>query len=131
MFKGKYVLISMEELREKISNYLKVDFILNNDESVDNDSFDNSCNLTLEIKKSDLLDGEVINIVSSIVGDNKRLIEDLTFESEYVEKIVLDMTECTYMLKILFEIDENIVFDDEVMFVNEDKDIYLFYVNVN
>lgn len=128
MFKGKYVLISMNELKEKISDYLKVNYNLvnNNDDSVDN-----SCNMILEIEKSDIVCEDIKTLISKIVGEDVHLIDDLVFNFKHADKIVLDMTKCTYMFKKLFEINENISFDDEVMLANEDEDIYLFYLDLN
>ena len=131
MFKGKYVLVSVNELKWRILDYLKVNYsLVTNNESLDEDTTDESSNMILEIKKSDIICDDIKKFTAQIVGQDKHLIDDLTFDFEYKEKLAFNMTECTYMLKKIFEIDENISFDD-VMFTNEDEDIYLFYVDLN
>lgn len=123
MFKGKYVLISMNELKWKISDYLKV----NNALIIDSES----SNILLEIEKSDIIGNDIKEFTARMVGEDTHLINDLTFDFEYSEKLVFNITECTYMFKKIFEIDENISFDDEVMFINDNEDIYMFYVDLN
>lgn len=113
MFKGKYVLLPYEELKEKISKYLEIDFELYK-----------SSDLLLNINKNSIK-GDLDSTLSEIVGENKNLIDDIDTTKD---DILLNITECSYMLQKIFYIEERVIFDSEALFVNNAEDIYLFYV---
>lgn len=124
MFKGKYVLISISELQRKLSDYLNIECNLKK-------SNDCSSNMLLEIKKADIISNDIKTFLGKIVGPAEHFIEDLIFDLDSKDNLLFDMTECTFVLRKVLEINEKVAFDDEVVLTNEDKDVYLFYVDLN
>lgn len=113
MFKGKYVLLSINELKEKLSCYLGLDFELND-----------SCDLLFSIQKSNIKT-DITNFLAKIVGNNKNLIEDINIEGDCIS---LNMRECSYMLSEIFDFDNAVAFDEETLIVNDGEYVYLFYI---
>lgn len=112
MYKGKYVLLSKEELNENISHYLGLDFELND-----------SCDLLLTIEKSDIKT-DINSFVAKLVGNKKNLIDDINTEED---SISVNMRECSYMLSEILDFNNIVTFDEEALITNDGEYIYLFY----
>lgn len=112
MYKGNYVLLPINELRERIKSILKIDFTL--------------CNLsvlTLIIEKSDM-SLDTTKTLSKVVGENSDISKNIDKSAKNVR---FNMRECSPLLSKALEIKTTVIFDDETILVNDDKDVYLFY----
>lgn len=112
MFKGKYVLLSVKELKEKISYHLGLDFELNG-----------SCDLLLTVQKSNIKI-DTNSFIAKLVGNKKNLIDDINTEED---SISVNMRECSYMLSEILDFNNIVIFDEEALITNDGEYIYLFY----
>lgn len=112
MYKGNYILLSKEELKNKIFDYLNTSFELNNDSI-----------LEICIEKNNI-NTPINNLLQKIVGENKNSIEDINTTNNFIS---INARECSYMLSKIFELNKLAIFDEETLSVNNFEDIYLFY----
>lgn len=127
MFKGLYVLLPVAELKDKISKYLDTDgFTLDISNQRDEDIIIENTGLILRFPKKD--ENKTLELLKKIIGeDNEYSLEQLLWAYEDKPVISLIITECSFMLSQIFDIQEKVIFDDEAMFANEDEDVYLYY----
>lgn len=126
MFKGKYILTSVEELKEKVLNYItetNVRIISYNETHEENNK-----DILIQLENIDKIN--IHEVLKKIVGEEQHLIDDLTFDLKHndYKYIVLNPTECSYMFTKIFDLDENNTFDEGVLYDNDGLDVYLFYI---
>ena len=130
MYKGKYVLVSYSELKQLIESYLNINVDLVERCDIEYDLLDSCVNFFVQIKTKDLNQNKFNEILELITDDfmDNSLVESFY---EYKDTIIFDMHECSNMLRKLFCIKEKIEFDNEVVFLNYNEDIILFYQDIN
>lgn len=126
MYKGKHICVSMIKLEEKISNYLDVDFKLITSKEI-KDDVQEIVSVFLEIEKTDIKDIQIKELISKIIGKDKNLLEESIFNIENRNKLIFNLTDCSFMLGNIFEIKDDVIFNSEGIITNEDKKIYLIY----
>lgn len=119
MYKGKYVIVSIEELKNLITKYIG-----NEDVNLNCCTENENQYLTIMIDSQKVTKETLIKIV----GENSSMLDEYMSESQYSDVVHINTTEAGHMFKKIFEIKENVYFDDECLYTNDDKDVYLFYV---
>lgn len=126
MIKVKYVLLPMDELKRKISKYIGTDdYNLKMEGQEDENAIiKNNCGLILSIPKKEK-EKTLVLLKKITNSDNQYLTNDIDWNCEF--DIILNMTDCSYMLSKIFDITEKVSFYDEAILVNKDKNVYLYY----
>lgn len=123
MFKGKYILSPIHELKRDISNYLNIDCDLIYGNENESDTF------MLVVQKSKLGNVKIEDIIWKIVGNKEELIRE-SLKNEVDGVFNFNMQQCSFMLCTIFNIN-SAIFDTEIMFSDSEEYIYLFYVDTN
>ena len=119
MYKGKYVIVSIEELKNLISKYT------NNKDIKLNCCYENESQyLTIVIDSKNITK----ELLIKIVGKDSSMLDEYIDESKYSDEIHINTTEAGYMFKEIFSIKEDVYFDDECLYTNNNEDVYLFYI---
>lgn len=119
MYKGKYVIVSIEELKNLISKYT------NNKDIKLNYCYENESQyLTIVIDSKNITK----ELLIKIVGKDSSMLDEYIDESKYSDEIHINTTEAGYMFKEIFSIKEDVYFDDECLYTNNNEDVYLFYI---
>lgn len=128
MHKGKYILISKNELVESISANLNIKFDLI---TIPNkkDTDEKLSSLILGIYKIDVEKEHFEKALKKIAGNNLEIYSKYKSYFEKENKVNIDMKDCSHMFKTIFNINEKVVFNNEVIALNNEKELLLFYSN--
>ena len=120
MENGKYILLSVKELKEKVSSYLNINFEFITEKTEDNI-------MLLRITRLDIEKIDTLKLFLRLYGENGHQVVKFLSDYPYVKDVCFSMSECSCMLKNIFKINEDITFGDETFFTNNGEKIYLFY----
>lgn len=124
MYKGKYILLPINEFKYSISNYLNINFNLIYEE----DENGESSVLKLNFTESDIFNKDITDVISKIVGHDNNTIKKAKYYFNNNKNISFNIKDCSFMLSLIFDTD-NAIFDTEVILAYDERFIHLFYLN--